>query len=261
MNRRVFLGASIGAVSLSGSALGYAKFIEPNHVAFTTHRLPARDSLGSFALISDVHLRGLSAGHERIAAEIRRRNPDYLLFTGDSVDRPDELGLLDALLGDLPPVPKFAIMGNWEHWGGVSAEDLSRTFERHNGRVLVNEWVLHAGVLIVGLDDLVGGRPDLGRALTGAPEGGPRLLLAHCPAQRDSLGGVGDTFGLMLSGHTHGGQIRVFGQPVALPPGSGRYVSGWYRSGGPAMYVSRGVGTSVLPLRFACRPEVAFFSA
>lgn len=66
---------------------------------------------------------------------------------------------------------------------------------------------------------------------------------------------------LMLSGHTHGGQIAVGGWAPLVPPGSGRYVRGWFRGdGAPPLYVSRGIGTSVLPLRFGATPELAVFA-
>lgn len=88
------------------------------------------------------------------------------------------------------------------------------------------------------------------------------------PAQRgapDPFGraGKGDGRGvdLVLSGHMHGGQVRLLGWAPMRPPGSGDYVAGWYRGpGAPPMYVCRGVGTSVLPVRIGARPEVAFFT-
>jgi predicted MPP superfamily phosphohydrolase len=59
-----------------------------------------------------------------------------------------------------------------------------------------------------------------------------------------------------LSGHTHGGQVAPFGIATILPPGCGRYVAGWYRDSGPPMYVSRGIGTSLFPVRIGATPEL-----
>ena len=67
---------------------------------------------------------------------------------------------------------------------------------------------------------------------------------------------AGPAVSLMLSGHTHGGQIAPAGLPIVTPPGSGRYVTGWYVEGGPPMYVSRGIGTSTLPIRLGASPEL-----
>ena len=63
----------------------------------------------------------------------------------------------------------------------------------------------------------------------------------------------------MLSGHTHGGQLQVLGWAPVLPRGSGGYVSGWYRKVRPYLYVSRGLASSVVPLRLGAPPEVACF--
>jgi hypothetical protein len=152
--------------------------------------------------------------------------------------------------------------------------------------------------LITGLDDLMGGRPSLDVALSGVQPWKHHLLLVHCPGYRDMLprmltgprttggsaqldsvrvalparaarptvpgtGGSIDLtqhrFDYMISGHTHGGQITFFGAAPCTPMGSGRYVSGWYREGGTAMYVSRGLGTTAIPARFFAAPEIAVF--
>jgi predicted MPP superfamily phosphohydrolase len=63
----------------------------------------------------------------------------------------------------------------------------------------------------------------------------------------------------MLSGHTHGGQIAPFGIAIKLPHGSGGYVSGWSRDDGGPLYVSRGIGTSLVPIRIGATPELAQF--
>ena len=120
------------------------------------------------------------------------------------------------------------------------------------------------GLRITGLDDLRSGRPDATAALAAAEPMPNHLVLAHCPAQRDQLHlPPHHAADLVLSGHTHGGQVAPLGMPVVLPPGSGRYVAGWYgRQGGdalPPLYVSRGVGTSLIPIRLGAVPEVAVF--
>jgi hypothetical protein len=132
--------------------------------------------------------------------------------------------------------------------------------------------------MVTGLDDLIGGTPDPARALVGSQPTPNHLLLAHCPAQRDRIKWQvvspastakvveGPQVDLapyrpqwMLAGHTHGGQIAPFGLALVRPRGSGRYVSGWYRDAAPALYVSRGIGTSIIAARHRARPEVAVF--
>jgi predicted MPP superfamily phosphohydrolase len=82
-----------------------------------------------------------------------------------------------------------------------------------------------------------------------------KIALFHSPEYFDQ---IAPTIDLAFAGHTHGGQVNA---PLAgalwLPPGSGRFVEGWYSSANAKLYVSRGVGTSIAPLRFLCRPEIA----
>jgi predicted MPP superfamily phosphohydrolase len=111
------------------------------------------------------------------------------------------------------------------------------------------------GLWLAGLDDDLSGAPDVAAAEREVPVGGFVLGLFHSPA---SFGRVAGRWPLALAGHTHGGQVRVpLLPPLWLPGGSGDYVAGWYEEAGSRLFVSRGVGTSIAPLRFFCRPEVA----
>ncbi|MEX0891561.1 MAG: metallophosphoesterase [Gemmatimonadota bacterium] len=272
MNRRRFLtvagtGAAATALTAGGTA-SYARWVAPERVVFTRHRVrrfvAAPGATLRFAQLSDLHLRKPGAMHEAIAAELAEAELDFLLVTGDAVDDSNALPALADFLAMLPPVPKYAILGNWEHWGEVDRRDLARTYDRADGRLLVNDSTVHrargASVRITGLDDFVAGEPDLAEALgPGRIQEEGHILLAHCPAQRDALELAGTSVDCILSGHTHGGQIRLLGWSPALPRGSGGYVSGWYPEGPAPMYVSRGIGTSVIPARLGAPPEVALF--
>jgi predicted MPP superfamily phosphohydrolase len=195
------------------------------------------------------------------------------------VDRLDTAGVLEDFLRFLPPVDAaFATLGNWEHLSPEQAEALRRAYGRHRVRLLVNESAaLERGgrrVLVTGVDDL-SGAPSIHRALRGLDPAANHLLLAHSPAYRDEL--VGMLAGprpveprwtehlerfrvsAMLAGHTHGGQIAPFGFAPIRPRGSGRYVAGWYRDARPHLYVSRGIGSSIVPVRLRSPPEIAVF--
>jgi predicted MPP superfamily phosphohydrolase len=118
-------------------------------------------------------------------------------------------------------------------------------------------------VVVTGLDDLVAGQPNfgVGESGSGAPNS---LLLGHCPALRDVPAAQPPQnrrgIALMLSGHTHAGQFAPFGWAPLRPYGSGRYVAGWYRDENRwPLYVSRGIGTSIVPVRFFAPPEIAVF--
>lgn len=261
MNRRRFLAAT--ATTGMGGLLGWGGLMEPRMVRYSRHGAGPGPRL---VQISDLHLGSLGGVHEGIAREVGGLGADVILLTGDSVEEPGGLDALSAFLALLPPAPVLAVMGNWEYWGGVSSDSLGRILSRTDGRLLVNESDLvatRAGeVLFTGLDDLVAGRPDTGEALRGVTPAPIHVVLAHCPAQRDrldaELAGTAYHPSLVLSGHTHGGQVDVLGLRLT-PRGSGPYVEGWYQDGGPPLYVSRGIGTSVVPLRIGAPPEVAVF--
>lgn len=214
--------------------------------------------------VSDLHIHRLGGLERRLLEALHAAPADVVVITGDALDRADRLPVLDRLLGDFPRGPRtFAILGNWEHRCGVDLEALDRTYRRHGIELLVNrsvEVTHHGGrVRITGLDDFVGGHPDARAALaTAAPLPG-HLLLAHCPIARDALALPSEhAASLVLAGHTHGGQVAPFGVATVLPPGCGRYVAGWYRDAGPPMYVSRGIGTSLVPVRIGATPELVW---
>lgn len=281
ISRRRFLALGAAGVALVGTD---AFAIEPNRVSVSRHVLGSPSSSAPLRIVqlSDLHLQHINAHVERIARRVNEVFADVVLLTGDSIDRQDRLPELSAFLDLLgAQTPKYAILGNWEHWARVDLAKLEAVYARANCQLLVNQTaeLQHQGriLLFTGLDDLTGGRPDLVSALRGVEPRTAHLLLAHSPAYRDHLAldvhppsvagthlqGEVDlsryTFQSMLSGHTHGGQIAPFGWAPLRPPGSGRYVSGWYKDAVPHLYVSRGLGTSVIPARFGAPPEIAVF--
>lgn len=266
MDRRSFLRVAGGVAGAGLGVLGYGSLVEPRWVDITTRTLPRpRDAASSPSLvqISDLHLEDVGEPHAAIAEAVVRRSPELVLITGDAVDSSRAIPALESFLALLPyGIPKLAVLGNWEHWGRVDRSRLAAAYERANGTLLVNRSVEQetrgGEIRVTGLDDLVGGSPDL-TAIPGGRDTSLHLLLAHCPAQRDRLGARAVDVDLILSGHTHGGQIQLFGHAPVVPRGSGRYLEGWYRDGGPPLYVSRGVGTSVVPVRVGARPEITFF--
>jgi uncharacterized protein len=266
VTRRRFLAA--GAFAAVAGVAGYGRFVEPSALEVTRHPVgggePAADPL-RIVQLTDLHLRRIGRFEEAVAAAVRAAAPGLIVLTGDSVDRPDAMESLDAFLPLLPRgVPGFATLGNWEHWSGIDRTRLDALYARHGIRLLVNAsaGVPHAGgrLLVTGLDDATAGRPDPTAALDGVEPSADHLVLAHSPAYRDRLGAElppGFRPTLVLGGHTHGGQVALAGWAPLRPPGSGRYVSGWYRDEEPQLYVSRGIGTSVVPVRFGARPELA----
>jgi predicted MPP superfamily phosphohydrolase len=267
MNRRRFIGvagaAAAGAVATEGLLLA------PRRLDVTHHRLESATSGGSrtvpaaepsavrVAVLTDLHLREVSTLHERIAAEIAAADVDLVVLVGDSIDRADRLPVLADFLALLPPGPvRLATLGNWEYWSGVDLGGLRRAYAAGDTRLLVNEGAeVRPGVVVFGADDSLAGAPDLSRV---PGDGGGVLLLAHCPDFRDRIPRrVAGRIRAMIAGHTHGGQIAIGRWAPFRPPGSGRYVSGWYRDGAVDLFVSRGLGTSVVPVRLGATPELA----
>jgi uncharacterized protein len=251
-----------GAVPLAATIDGLV--ITPRRLVVSHHTFGHSASSDRLRIVqvSDLHVHGIGTLERQLLEQLHDAQADLIVITGDSIDRANSLPLLDTLLAEFPTAPRrLAIMGNWEYKSGAGLRSMERTYERHGIELLVNRSVTleHRGrtIRVTGLDDIMGGRPDAVAALQDARPVDQHLVLAHCPITRDSLQmPSGHPVSLVLSGHTHGGQVAPFGIATHVPPGSGRYVAGWYRDGGPPMYVSRGIGTSLLPIRIGATPEL-----
>ncbi len=214
------------------------------------------------AWISDLH-----AGHfmdeldlHRLFERVAQAEPDLVCLGGDLINtHAHEALLLREPLRRLAgaPLGVWAVPGNHEYYDGSDLDVWRGVMEESGVEVLVNRGARvergGASLWVAGVDDLVEGEPDLERALAGRTDGEPTLLLAHNPDcfHESAAAGVG----LTLSGHTHGGQIRVFGWSPMLDSARG-FVEGLYRSGDALLYVGRGAGVTVLPLRWGTRGEV-----
>ena len=251
----------------------YAFSIEPNLFVVTNHRLnpemPSNHDIIKIVQISDLHLKMFNDRAQRIAEQVNKLQPDIVVFTGDSVDKAEQIDGYDRFLSLLDrQTAKYAILGNWEYIARVDLERLTQIYAAYNCRLLVNESILYQqgnrNLLITGIDDLVG-KPNLAKSLQNINPNPNHLLLAHSPAYIDLFST--DELRIlseykpqyMLSGHTHGGQLSFFGFAPILPPRSGKYVSGWYQSNAISLYVSRGLGVSILPIRIGAVPEIAYF--
>lgn len=276
LSRRAMLCSAAGGTAAVGVAAADGLCITPFRLQVTRHRLgagrpaPAGADDGErgqvrVAQVSDLHLVGIGAREEAVLGALASLAPDLIVVTGDSLDTAPAIGPLDEFLAACPrAAARFAILGNWEYKAGVTGDGLARLYERHGFDLLVNRsaTVAVAGrdVRVTGLDDLCHGRPDAEAALRGKEPGAAHLLLAHCPATRDGLRlPAGHAVDAILAGHTHGGQIAPGGMCLVTPPGSGRYVAGWYDDAALPMFVSRGIGTSLVPVRIGARPELAVF--
>jgi len=211
--------------------------------------------------ISDLHIRTFHGYYKEVADAVASLSPEIILLTGDYLERNRSIRNVQRFLEMLKaPRGIFAVQGNWEYWARVEGENLRRHFARVGVTLLLNrrhDLTLQGVPLsILGLD-YPSATDNLLLLQRHADPSRLNLLLSHVPAfAHESLN---DRVDLILCGHTHGGQVRLpFVPPFYLPRFSGRFVNGLYQVGerGIPLYVTRGVGTSVFPVRFLCRPEI-----
>jgi predicted MPP superfamily phosphohydrolase len=244
--------------------------------------LPRRFTPDPEIIATDIWLRRLSTAHDGLkivqltdlhhslftpleeihhAVHLANRlGPDLVALTGDYVTLSRDyiwpmaqaLGKLRARLGI------FAVLGN--HDFQVDPEEVTHALRAQRIRVLRNSHYplrSHSATLwMVGIDDLWWQADDLRAALHSVPARDPKILLCHNPlgVRLASEHGID----LVLSGHTHGGQVRlpVVGSLYGRSKLGERFVEGWNRLNGTQIYVSRGIGKVLVPLRVGCPPEI-----
>jgi predicted MPP superfamily phosphohydrolase len=268
ITRRRFL-AGLGA---AGAAVGADAFVfEANRVLVSRHDvlvpgLPRSLDGLRIGQISDVHLPGNREAARAALAHLRRERPEVVVLNGDMTESVDAVGQVREFAasarGSLGTV---AILGNWEYRSGVVAERAKEAYANTGVDLLVNQsTVLKVGgasLALVGLDDVLSGRPDLSQARAGLESAGAEIWLVHEPVFADlPLGETSARPMMLLAGHTHGGQIRIPLVPPVKPTGAGRFLEGWYRDTFAPLYVSRGVGTTGIPARFRCPAELPIFT-
>lgn len=230
--------------------------------------------------ISDLHAGAMMprALLRRIVAACAREAADLVALTGDLVSRRDSYsrfsgaqrlarpvtdyarGVAQELEVLQPKWGKWAVPGNHDLWEGSFAPIVEILAQSGIESLLNLSHRLENGLTLVGLDDLRAGRPDFRGAFAGVAASEAQLILNHNPraalllSQRNAL---------ILSGHTHAGQLRLpFLSTRRFPVdvGDSFYYDGFYHLGRAQLYVSRGAGTVHFPLRLGARPEVAVFT-
>jgi predicted MPP superfamily phosphohydrolase len=267
----------------AAATLGYSFCVERERFGITRRTIPIRGLPPSLDGLTIAQLTDIHHGPWTSLAYVRRivdaanaLNADLIALTGDyilysySYVRPvvTELARLRAKIGVL------GVMGNhdWFDAGPVTQSEFRLAGLRliENSRMFISpdrelsRGTLKHGLCIAGLADLWGGRPDYGKALGGVPHEMPRVLLSHnpdtaeLPVARDRRHRVD----LMLSGHTHGGQIHIpgIGSPFIPSSYGQKYARGLIEGPSFRVFVSSGLGTNVIPLRFRSPPEIALIT-
>lgn len=214
--------------------------------------------------ISDLHLEPFTKPRQiaDMVAACNALRPDLVAMTGDFVtNNAKPAGLLAELVGDLQaPCGIFACLGNHDFWCDASAVEKA-LLDRHIS-VLRNETrAIHTdgGTLqLAGIDSRYIGEPNLRATFDRWRAKQPLVVMMHEPDVADELA-TANVEGLQLSGHTHGGQLRLMRlQPMAFRRArwGKKYLAGSYAVGGMQLYVNRGIGTVGVPLRVMCPPEI-----
>ena len=252
--------------------------IEPNRPRLVRkeirlRRWPSRLNGFSIALLSDFHYDPYFSVHPiRSAVEIvSRLRPDLVALTGDFVSASwlgsAVRGAADAepcaeLLAKLrAPHGVWAVLGN--HDVAAGADRVTDALNAVSITTLSNQSVAierdGARFWLGGVDDVLDGSPDLPDTLRGIPSAEAVVLMAHEPDYADYVAGY--PVDLQLSGHTHGGQVRIpFLPPLYLPPLAEKYISGLFQIRALTLYTTPGIGTVDLPVRWNCPPEVTFIT-
>jgi predicted MPP superfamily phosphohydrolase len=231
------------------------------HRQIKLRRLPRELDGFRIVQLSDLHHSPFTS-REQIERAIDTANslqPDIVALTGDYVSKEREYAAPCAeLLGALRPLHGvYAVLGNHDHW--TDAALITDLFRAEGITVLVNQGMRFekngAAFWLAGVDDTMVGLEDLPLALAGSSEHEFKLLLAHNPIilRKAARAGVD----LVLSGHTHGGQVSLRSEHNAAGRPRRRLLKGLARQGETQIYVTRGLGTVVLPVRFGCPPEVS----
>lgn len=271
MKRTLTLAA---LVLLAPAAIGtWGFWLEPSSLRNEDHEigLPSwpRECDGlRIAILTDLHVGSPHNGIANLARVVdltQRADPDLMLLAGDYVihgvpggsfvspeESARELARLSA------PAGVFAVLGNHDWWldakrvrralvgAGIAVlDDASQTVALGDCRF----W-------LAGVSDLWEGPHDIGRALAGVPEEAPTILFTHNP---DLFPDVPDRVSLTIAGHTHGGQVYIpgIGRPGVPSQFGERFAIGHIIEDGRHLFVSSGVGTSVVPIRFLVPPEVS----
>jgi predicted MPP superfamily phosphohydrolase len=270
MDRRIFLKA-VAAAALPGAAatasygLYEAGWVEVVRPQLPLPRLPHAFDQLSIAFLTDIH-HGPFTSLDYVASVVRTTlalRPDLILLGGDYSLKDSKYihPCFEVLAGLKAPLGVFGVLGNHDYWHGL--EETREGFKAAEITELTNRGVwLERGssrFRLAGVDDLWMGKVDVTGALGEAKPDDACLVVSHNPDVAEKL--RDPRVGLMLSGHTHGGQVVFPGGAPFVPSHYGqKYLHGLCHAPATTVYVSRGLGCMSIPIRFGSRPELTLIS-
>jgi len=257
--------------TLSAICIGcviYGLWIEPKQLKireleFVTEKYDGPDI--RIGLIADIHIGGMHVPPDRVVKLVQEMNtlePDLVLMPGDFIDghtprRERSETFNEAIEKGLSALaalkaPTYATIGNHDNW--YDANYVQTALESANVTVLNNQAQIISGLCLIGLEDDETGQPSP-RPFSDCPTNKPPLAILHSPQAWENI--RSDTV-LALAGHTHGGQVNLpfIGRRVNATDLGAEHSYGFSKLGTVDFYVSSGIGTSILPVRFRSPPEI-----
>jgi len=267
MNRRTFLKLGIWG-GIGALISSYPIFIERYIILVNTYKIPVPNLPTEFNKIRIVHLTDLHLGFlvpefliNYVVEKANSLNGDIIVCTGDYIHERNKTNHINRVWPILSKLQAklgvYNVLGNHDHWGnferslywliksGQNIRHSAKSIERQGKRI----WIGGAGDLWE--DDL-----GIDLAFRNVPENECKILLAHNPDTADES--FKTRIDLIISGHTHGGQVNIpfYGTPI-LPVKNKKYSSGLITSENTTIFINKGIGWAVYPVRFNCSPEIA----
>lgn len=265
ITRRHFLKVACSV----GLAAGYPLFFERYIVLTNTYRILVPNLPNAFSRLRIVHLTDLHYGFlvpltliQHVINRANKLKPDIIVCTGDYVHEKNSTTQIDEVwpvLSQLTaPLGVYSVLGNHDHWADTGRSDYWMKQTRQDLRHKVVRLERDGQHLwLAGAGDFWEDHRNLDEILSKVPDLECRIVLAHNPDTADTK--YSSSVDLMISGHTHGGQVDIpfIGTPV-LPVQNKNYSSGIKRSlRGSKVFISKGIGWAIYPVRFNCYPEIA----
>ncbi|MEK7606905.1 MAG: metallophosphoesterase, partial [Patescibacteria group bacterium] len=276
--RKTFSGVMVALLAIGWVAVFYGSFIEPELITVNRRAIDLPNYNGpvvTAALISDIHV-GPYVGKffiNRLAKRILKLKPDFLLIGGDIVyNRPKDIELLSPIARATASIRTFAVLGDHDYivrMDGVrtviddlGAEYIKKTMESFGMKVLSNESLrINDELTLVAVNDLRSGKTDLARAFESVDPETSKILLSHNPDI--ILNPLSKQTDLVLSGNTHGGQVRLpfIGPAATIPDELGqKYDEGLFAFENTQLFITSGVGSSGPRSRLFNPPEIALLT-
>jgi predicted MPP superfamily phosphohydrolase len=268
--------ALIVTLLVAGAVAGWGFFIEPNRLVtrYETIQIdqwPYKLSDLKIAVLSDIHAGSAFINEAKLRLIVERTNelnPDLIVIAGDFITSNGRLShriepeVFAPILKNLrAPLGVYAVLGNHDWW--YNAPKVRAALEANGIRVLDNEFTeidsRGGPFFLVGLADLWQGQQRIQETIAKIPEGAPIIALTHNP---DIFPRLPQRVMLLIAGHTHGGQVRfpLIGTLVQSSSYGDRYVSGHVVENGHHLFVTTGIGTSIVPVRFGVPPEIVLLT-